>query len=188
MPICHHRDVDQEDGPPAEQVQQEAAQSRPDDGAAADHGHHKANSFAPLVVGKSGGDDCHARTLRHGGARPLDDAGTNQNAQVGGEAGGNGEQGEYQGANDIDLLQADDVRQSTHRQQQGADGEGVADNDPLHRRDIGSKVARDGVQRHVDADLIGHRREGADGDGNEGPPFVVCALPDGGNHYKIIQD
>ena len=120
--------------------------------------------------------DCHAGALGHGGADSLEYSSQQERREVGGESCGRCAHHEDDAAKDIDALLADHVRQTSHGEQKGADGQGEADDHPLYAGQLDAQVVGNGRQRHNDAAVIDDRGKKPNRQRSEHQVFVAAAV------------
>jgi hypothetical protein len=148
--------VDEEDGPPAEQVAHRAAQNRPETARGHDHQAGIALIPGPLarleqirIDGEDGHHDAAA-------AQPLEDARRNQRIHRPGEAAEDGAEGEEDDGGQHDVFAAKQIAELAVDGHDGAGGEEEGGADPAEALHV-AELANNGGQSRGD-DLVVQRR------------------------------
>ena len=165
------RDVDQEDRPPPEVLQQQTPGDWTCGHREAGHARPDADGHRPLAdVGEDVDDDRQRRREDHRGADPHEGAGADelfrrlrQRCQPGRDR--EDDQPELQGA-----APAGPVAEVAERQQQRREHQGVCVDDPLEVRRGGRQLLAESGQSHVHDRVVDDHHEQAQAEHGEDPP------------------
>ena len=171
----HHpdRDVEEEDPPPADARGDGPAHERADRHRPTDHRAVDADGRAPLFAGEGLGDEGERGGEHDGAAHTLGGPGQVEHQRRGGQAAGQGGQGEEHEADGEHAPPAVHVTEDTGREQEGGQGQGVGVDHPLEVLEGRVQGDLDVGQRDVHDRDVEQQHERAEADGDEGPPFAV---------------
>ena len=145
------RDVDPEDRPPPDRVDEQAPDNRAQGHADPDDGAPDPDGLRPLLgVGERVGDDRHGDRVEHRAADGLDHAEDHQRGQVGGQAAQEGAGHEGEEADHEGPAAAQAVGRGARQHEEAGQDQGVGVDRPLQAGDRGVEVVADGGQGDVD--------------------------------------
>ena len=159
------RDVDQEHGAPAGELDQDAAEDLA--GHEADRRHRAVQADGPgpqRSRGEAGGDEGQRSRGDDGRARALDDPGRDQQGGIGGQSPGQAGQREGDQADNEHAAPAEQVGGPAAEDEQAAEGDRVPGDDPAHGVGGHVQLALDRGQGHVDDAEVEHDHERGDED------------------------
>jgi hypothetical protein len=170
------RQVDQEDGPPAELVGEQPAEDRADGGRGAVDRAPDAERGAPVTSLVGAGDQGGGRGHHRRPAEALDGAGGDQRGRVGGGGAHQRGGGEDHQPGEVEPAVAEPVTERAADHQQRGQRQGVDVHHPLEGGERRMQVGGHLGQRDIhDAD-VDEQHEGADADGCERYPLTHGGL------------
>ncbi len=158
------RQVDEEDGPPGDQIDQAATQHRAQGARGGAGGGPDADRPSFRLAGEGGAQDGEAVRHQQGSPGALDEARCDQPRQAGRQRAAQRGQREQGGPEDQDAPPPETVPGRAACQQEGAQRQEIGVHHPLQGAGVGREAAPDGRQADVDDAAI-HKGEAGRQDG-----------------------
>ena len=164
---------EQEYSPPSEQLDDEASDGRAAHRARADGAELQSKGLAALALVEGREEDRRRGRLGHGRADAHEDARPDQRGDAAPDGAQHGSGEEYGEAGQVEPLPPYDVREPSHGQEQGADGEGIGDHHPLDGGQVGAELVGDAGEGDGYRAVVGDGHEYAERGGGVDPPAVA---------------